>query len=272
MNDHPEELLAEYVEGSLGADDRDRVEAHLPSCSVCTEEVAVAGRARSALTALAEVPVPFGTEQRILQRTQRRARWESPFAWKAARVAAVAATVVGVGTAIFLGVTRSSDNESTFGVAPAQREPTGAEDAGAGVAAPEEERALDRLRLTPLYTESDTNYTAATLMPVVKRFSADAERALDEGFPPTARDYYGQQSLTALVEPAQKALKCVNTGVPPDRTVVPFVIEAASFEERPAYLVAYLRGADEVSPYDRIQLVVVSRESCGVLHFARQKL
>jgi hypothetical protein len=50
------------------------------------------------------------------------------------------------------------------------------------------------------------------------------------------------------------------------------VIEAASFEKRPAYLVVYLRGPDADSRYDRIQVVVVDRETCGVLHFARQNL
>jgi hypothetical protein len=50
------------------------------------------------------------------------------------------------------------------------------------------------------------------------------------------------------------------------------VIEAAEFEQRPAYLVVYLRGPDDDAPYDRIQVVVVDRESCGVLHFARQNL
>jgi hypothetical protein len=65
---------------------------------------------------------------------------------------------------------------------------------------------------------------------------------------------------------------CVNIGVPPDRTVVPFVIESAEFEKRPAYLVVYLRGSDADTRYDRVQVVVVDRESCGVLHFARQNL
>jgi hypothetical protein len=276
MNDHPEELLAEYVEGSLGADDRARVEAHLASCAICSEEVAVAGQARTALTALPEVPVPFGTEQRILQRTQRRARWESPFAWKAARVAAVAAAVVGVGTAIYLGTTRSTD-ESTVGVAPeAGTEAPAADEAGEPAAAPTEGQeslteSADRVAF-PRYADRGTNYTIATLSTATRRFAADAKAALSEGFPRTARDFYGGYDLRFLVEPAQKALECVNTGVPPDRTVVPFVIEAASFEGRPAYLVVYLRGTDADSRYDRIQVVVVDRESCGVLHFARQNL
>ena len=109
MNDHPEQLLAEYVDGSLGADDRATVEAHLASCSSCADEVSMARQARMMLTELPEVPVPLGLDQRILQQTERRARWESPFAWRAARVAVVAAAVVGVGTAIFLGSNRASD-------------------------------------------------------------------------------------------------------------------------------------------------------------------
>ena len=272
MMEHPDELLAEYVDGSLAADDRARVDAHLASCSVCTEEVAMAAEARTALTALPEVPAPFGIEQRILRGTQREARWASPFAWKAARVAVVAAAVVGIGTAIFLGVTRQADERSTL-VSTESPEGAAQEEVGAPALAPAEDAAERNLLAgTVLYTESDTKYTTATLTSVVRRFAADAESALAEGFPATARDYYAQFNLTALEEPAQKALECVNTGVPPDRTVVPFVIEAASFETRPAYLVAYLRGPDADSPYDRVQVVVVDRESCGVLHFARQNL
>ncbi|HZA26817.1 MAG TPA: zf-HC2 domain-containing protein [Actinomycetota bacterium] len=272
MNDHPEELLAEYIDGSLAADDRARVEAHLASCSVCREDVAMAGEARTTLTALPEVPVPFGTEQRILQRTRRQARWESPFAWKAARVAVVAATVVGVGTAIFLGSTRRAD-EGTFGVTPERRGPPAADEAAPpGAAAEQGAPAIESVDSFPRYAESETNYTTATLTATVRRFATEAERALEEGFPPTARDFYGGYDLRLLGEPARKAVDCVNTGVPPDRTVVPFVIEAASFEKRPAYLVVYLRGPDAETPYDRIQLVVVDRESCGVLHFARQNL
>lgn len=272
MKDHPEELLAEYVDGILATDDRARVEAHLASCSVCSEEVALAGEARTALTALPEVPVPFGAEQRILRRTQREARWNSPFTWRAARVATVAAAVVGIGTAIFLGATRDAD-ESTFSVAPAPRQELSEEDAGAQAGAPAEEGVDQRtFASSTVYTETDTNYTTATLTSVVRRIAADAESALMQGFPPTARDFYGAYDLTNLDERGQNALRCVNTGVPPDRTVVPFVIEAASFEKRPAYLVVYLRGPDADSRYDRIQVVVVDRESCGVLHFARQNL
>lgn len=272
MNGHPKELLAEYVDGSLAADDRATVEAHLASCSVCADEVAVAEQARMALTELPEVPVPFGTEQRILQRTRGKARWESPFAWKAARVAAVAAAVVGVGTAVFLGSLRGGDEQ----LAPEAGRQAAEEPAQDTAGAPEPSAALEgtvaRAAGFPAYTESDTNYTSATLTTAVRRFADEGRAALDQGFPPTAREFYASYDLRSLREDALKAVECVNTGVPPDRTVVPFIVEAASFEKDPAYLVVYLRGPDPDTPYDRIQVVVVDRESCGVLHFARQNL
>ena len=270
MNEHPDELLAEYVDGSLEADDRTRVEAHLASCSVCSEEVAVAGEVRTALAALPDVPVPFGTEQRVLRQVQRRPRWSSPFAWKAAGLAAAAAAVVGV--VVYLGNVSSMD-EAPSGGSERALEP--ATDEGGAPALPESaesELSIATVARFPRYTESGANYSLQTLTAATRRFATQAETALNEGFPPTARDFYRGYDLRRLQENAQKAVACVNTGVPPDRTVVPFVIEAAEFEERPAYLVVYLRGTDADTRYDRVQVVVVDRESCGVLHFARQNL
>jgi Putative zinc-finger len=271
MNEHPDELLAEYVDGSLEADDRARVEAHLASCSLCSEEVAVAGEVRTALTALPEVPVPFGTEQRVLRHVQRGRRWSSPFAWKAAGLAAAAAAVVGV--IVYLGNLPSSEEPPSGG---SERALEPATDEGGAPTLPESaEGELSMATAAdafPVYAESATNYTPETLTAATRRFATQAETALNEGFPPTARDFYRGYDLRRLQENAQKAVACVNTGVPPDRTVVPFVIEAAEFEERPAYLVVYLRGTDADTRYDRVQVVVVDRESCGVLHFARQNL
>lgn len=270
MNEHPDELLAEYVDGSLEADDRARVEAHLASCSLCSEEVAVAGEVRTALTALPEVPVPFGTEQRVLRHVQRGRRWSSPFAWKAAGLAAAAAAVVGV-VVYFAGP--GAEQEAEPSGAPERAAAPAAEDAAAPAPSPAEgELSMATATAFPVYAESATNYTPETLTAATRRFATQAETALNGGFPPTARDFYRGYDLRRLQENAQKAVACVNTGVPPDRTVVPFVIEAAEFEERPAYVVVYLRGSDAGTRYDRVQVIVVDRESCGVLHFARQNL
>ncbi|MGH2723571.1 MAG: anti-sigma factor family protein [Actinomycetota bacterium] len=61
MTDHPDELLAEYADGTLGPDDRARVEAHLEACPSCRQELDLASGARRALRALPELPVPRGS-------------------------------------------------------------------------------------------------------------------------------------------------------------------------------------------------------------------
>ena len=56
---HPEELLAEYVDGSLQQDERTAVDAHIAACERCRDEVASARRARTALSALPEADLPI---------------------------------------------------------------------------------------------------------------------------------------------------------------------------------------------------------------------
>ena len=49
---HPEDLLAPYVDGSLGTDERAVVEAHLAGCDRCRDEVDLARPARAVLASL----------------------------------------------------------------------------------------------------------------------------------------------------------------------------------------------------------------------------
>jgi predicted anti-sigma-YlaC factor YlaD len=55
---HPGDLLVDLVDGTLSADDRALVEAHLETCATCRSEVALATQARAALDTLAPVEPP----------------------------------------------------------------------------------------------------------------------------------------------------------------------------------------------------------------------
>src|SRR5436190_20847982 len=55
---HPDALLAEYVDGALAEGERPIIERHLDICERCREEVALARAARSALASVAEAPAP----------------------------------------------------------------------------------------------------------------------------------------------------------------------------------------------------------------------
>jgi anti-sigma factor RsiW len=49
---HPEDLLADYVGGTLDERERAAVDAHLPGCARCSAEVRQAEAARAALSEL----------------------------------------------------------------------------------------------------------------------------------------------------------------------------------------------------------------------------
>src|SRR5439155_20674722 len=72
--DHPHELLADYVGGSLEAARHEEVEQHLASCAACREDVALARRARAALAALSELEVPDGVARRVVDAASRDGR------------------------------------------------------------------------------------------------------------------------------------------------------------------------------------------------------
>jgi anti-sigma factor RsiW len=55
---HPDELLAAFVDGTASLPERAEVEAHLSFCPVCREEIELARGARASLRLLAEVEAP----------------------------------------------------------------------------------------------------------------------------------------------------------------------------------------------------------------------
>ncbi len=151
---HPEDLLADYVDGTLPDRERAAVDAHLGTCPVCREEVELARAAVAALATLEEQDVPLGVRGPILAEAGRRfedrraTRWQRA-AW-AVGGAAAAALVLVVALNVNLG--SSDDGErATAGT-------TAAEDAaGAGsavqIAAPEAALQLER--------QTDVNYDDA---------------------------------------------------------------------------------------------------------------
>src|SRR5947209_6846293 len=94
---HPEELLAEYVDGSLQQDERAVVDAHLVGCERCRQEVALATRARAALSPLRDVELPEGFSPKVgrsLVRRERLRRVPLVAGAAAASIAAIVAVVL----------------------------------------------------------------------------------------------------------------------------------------------------------------------------------
>ena len=114
---HPEDLLADYVDGTLAERERAVVDAHLHGCARCSAEIRQAEAARAALSELEDVPVPFGVTGPVLAEAGRRFErrrgvvWER-FQW-AAGLAAAAALIVVVALNVGGGDARNAATPAT---------------------------------------------------------------------------------------------------------------------------------------------------------------
>src|SRR5947209_4139235 len=91
---HPHDQLALYVDGSLDADERAGVDAHLAGCETCREEVAAAGRAWRALRSLPEIDLPRTHIRSAMPRRGRVRRRRVPVEWVAGVAAAASIAAI----------------------------------------------------------------------------------------------------------------------------------------------------------------------------------
>jgi predicted anti-sigma-YlaC factor YlaD len=113
---HPDDLLAEYVDGALSERDRVAVKAHVDGCARCREEVRMGTAARRALASIPLVPVPESVIEEASGATPARPSG-SPRWYRWGGVAAAAAIVALV--AVTLPSLGSHDNEGVRAEAPA---------------------------------------------------------------------------------------------------------------------------------------------------------
>jgi len=272
---HPDELLAEYVEGALAPRDRAQVEAHLEACATCRAEVAEAAEARSALRTLAEVEEPQGIALDVLREARERRtapRWGAPL-----RVAAAVVLIAGLaggGIYVYGQLDRGGDADATADDGAEGEPDAGAPAPEAGEQAPEDAASEARAAglSYPLVRRTGTDHDQASVVALAASLRDEAEEALAAGLPADAFAFYEAFPVDSFPRAAREALICAGQGLEPERSVVPFVIEAAAWDGEPAWAVSYLQGPEPTAPYDRVQILVVHRGECRVLHFAQQRL
>jgi hypothetical protein len=259
MTEHPEDLLAEYVEGTLGTEDRARVEAHLPGCALCREEVALATEARAALAAMPQAVPPPGLELAV----RRRSRGPSRRAWIAVGAAAAAAGVL-LGAIVVVG---------SLG------EQQGAPGAAGPPSAPQEEKATmpaageQELQGGDLIVRrTGRDYTPTTLAALGRRVRDQVGTTLATRADMTAQDFYAGFDIESLSPKIRRTVNCVFREVPPEQLLVPYSIQEASFQGQAAYVAAFLQGPSPDTPYDRVLIWVVDRKTCSLRYYAAQQL
>jgi anti-sigma factor RsiW len=279
VNEHPEELLAEYAEGTLGADQRARVEEHLEGCETCREELGLAGEARQALAALPELEAPGGIPLAV----RRKGRGTPSRAWQFVGAAAAAAVLVAGAVFVFSNLDAGTQQEAAGGgggqdSGPARAEDSKAKGGGeglAGTSADQEEApalAAAPIPQLPIYKESNRRYESKDLAPLARRLRDDANGFLASGLSPFASAFFAEFDPASFTPEIRRAIRCVLTDVPPQQLIVPLRIEAASFQGQPAYIAAFLQGPTPDDEYDRIVMWVVHRESCDLISLASQLL
>jgi anti-sigma factor RsiW len=267
---HPDELLAGYVDGSAMPEDRRTVEAHLAACSKCREEVALASTARTALTSLPELDGPGLAAETIagLAREgeagpddlaqRRRARQDRQLRrWKSswAALAGVAA-VLAVLAVVPILLSRGGGSQSTTAGAP----PRGGLETQAQ-------------QYPPVY-ERGSNYDAASMRALAKQLAAKVGKGFEGAVPaaatPSPSPVTPNKDAALRIAggvAASEVVRCALQGTGLPANTIPLYLETGKYEGTPAYVIA-VRAAGENRSHLRVY--AVSQLGCGFLFEADQ--
>lgn len=277
---HPDDLLADYIDGTLDEPRRADVDAHLLGCARCREEVRLAGAAKASLAELEDVPVPFGVTGPVVVEAgkdfERRGRAWDRFRW-AAGLAAAAALVLVVVLNLGRGDERNAARPAAASAATGAAAEAGG---GGGAAAPVPFNGLER--------QQDVSYDEAGIQAVAVHAS-EAIVAAEEAQEKAGGSAGGgagetNQESAALSAPdaatqrfgsAASSKRCIQqSGLPTDspRDHLIRMIEA-KFEGTPAYIAVFAEGPGAAQPADHVVVWVVSSQDCSrILTTASQRI
>ena len=281
--DHPDELLAGYVDGSATPRERVAVQSHLASCAQCREEAELASAARTALASLPELAppglarqgvaalrqpavnvVPGGAEGDAHQRQGAGAPPRIPPRRRIAWVPALAAAaIVAIAGLIALPILLRGGGGTATAPSKAGREATPTQSP------------------LPALVDRGASYTPATLNALAKGLAPLARQV--EGAPPSPTPAPNHPAAgTPLASPSipprfaaaasadyaasNTALVCLVTGGGLESDAVPVYLETATFKGVPAYIGAFARTGARLN----FVVVAVGRSACQPLYSASQ--
>jgi hypothetical protein len=255
---HPLEQLAPYVDGTLGRRERATVDEHLRSCARCRSEVEASARARTALRALPEAPVPdlasgFTPDRVTALREAPGRRPATP--WPRVVPALAAAAVVALVALVAPRIGGGGEAER-------------AADVG-GAAATASEDAI-RLEIAgvdydPASLQQEAAATAGRLADLGS--AAEGQVRAESSGAVTAPDARREAGPAASAR-ARRCLQTAFTGHPGELVR----IVRARFEGTPAYLGYVLEGPGAGQPPTLLSIWVAAAEDCSILSLSSAEL
>ncbi len=257
---HPEDLLPDYVDGTLGDAQRAVVDAHLQGCATCRQEVELARGAVTALASLEEVPVPFGVTGPVLSEAGRRFERRRKVAWERLQWSAGLAAAAALILVVVLNIGGNGERP----IPAAEPAATGAA-AGGGA---EADRHRFALGFEGLERQPSVNYDQEGVRAVAR----DSATALEDQAAPGAEMAAPSTEATLTFAAAGRAISCLERSGAPvgdPRDALIRLIEA-EFEGTPAYIAAFLESPGADQPPDKVLIWVASVEGCDFLSGATQ--
>jgi hypothetical protein len=250
---HPYELLADLLDGTLDEGDLAGVQAHLEACASCRQDVADATVGERAARSLPVEDPPADLHRRVVRAgggdTSGRGtsgRGTSgrgtPGWYRWAGVTAAAAAVIAIAIAL-----------PNVGGGPEEREAGLAGDStGSAESAPRSDEVV--------VSQEDLNYDAAGL----------------EALARTARDTPGPMATNAAgaesAREATDAVRCVTEAFGHQQSGRLTQLIRARFEGEEAYIAVYLEGPGAGEPPDTVSVFAASSKDCTVLSFASARI
>ena len=245
---HPYELLADLVDGTLNEGDLAGVQAHLDACPACREDVAHASAGRDAARSLPQVTAPTDLHQRVVAAAGGRSQ-EAPgeatpgqgtpgwYRW--AGVGAAAAVVVAIAIAL-----PNVGGGGTGRIAEDAQETMAGAEAGGSTSS-------RRVEL------QDMNYDATALEQLARASGANA--AVEANAP-------------QVTSSDPNAARCVRQAFDEQPVGRLARLIQARFEGRDAYIAIYLEGPGANEPPDTAAVWVAAKDDCSILSFASARI